>query len=417
MIALLQSLMFACLFAFLIAFEAAHAADWPQFLGPDRTGISGESGLLEKFPTTGPTVKWKVAAGPGMAAVAVADGVAYTTWNSGNNQVLIALDAATGEERWKAVLGEKYDNSMGNGPRATPAVAAGKVFAYTGEGILCAADVNTGKLLWQTDSMKVCKSQTSDYGMSSSPLVVNDKVIVHVGGDGSAVVAVNTKTGKLEWQVGSGPAGYSSPTLAEIHGVQQVVSITGNELMGIDAGQGKLLWSFPFETDYACNTANPVVVGNSVFISAGENHGCVLLDIEKNANGFTAKERWESTFTKSVMRNEWQTSIVIDGYLYGFDNVGAAGPITHLSCIELSTGQKTWQIPRFGKGNMVLADGRFWITTMEGELVLVTPNPRLYQETSRAKLFEGTRQTISIANGLGYLRDANQMICVELSKQ
>ena len=151
-----------------------------------------------------------------------------------------------------------------------------------------------------------------------------------------------------------------------------------------------------------------------MFISAGENHGCVLIDVEKSGDQFTAKEHWASVDSKSVMRNEWQTSVLVDGYLYGFDNVGAAGPTTHLTCIEAKTGEKVWSKTRFGKGNLVLADGKLWITTMAGELVLVNVTPSGYEELGRAQLFGSTRQSLSIADGHGYIRDNKEVLCIKL---
>lgn len=392
------------------------ASDWPQFLGPNRDGTTNEKGLIDSYPVTGPSVVWKVAAGEGMAAIAIADNVAYTTWNEEENQTLVAIDARTGNRIWKCPLSQSYSNTMGNGPRATPAIHDGTVYAYTGEGVLCAVNAADGRMSWRADLIQLCKATPSEYGMSSSPLVIDGQVIVHVGGRGSAVVSVDAKTGKIRWQAGNGPAGYSSPTFSAIHNVPQIISITGAELYGIDIENGKVLWSYPFETDYACNTANPVAINNSVFISSGENHGCVLLDIKKEGNQFLAKERWQSTLTKSVMRNEWQTSIVVDGLLFGFDNVGAAGPVTHLSCIELATGNPVWRATRFGKGNMVRADDKFWITTMDGELVLAKLDASGFQEVARARCFDSTRQSLTIANGYGYVRDKASIVCFQLAK-
>ena len=178
-----------------------------------------------------------------------------------------------------------------------------------------------------------------------------------------------------------------------------------------------MLWSYPFETPYDCNTATPVVIGNSVFISAGENHGCVLLDIQRQGSSYMVAPKWKSVDSKSVMRNEWQTSIVIDQYLYGFDNVGSAGPVTHFSCLDANTGERAWQETRFGKGNLTYADGKFWITTMQGELVLVKADPDRYQELGRLKLFGKTRQSLSIADGRGYIRDDQKIYCFDLRKQ
>lgn len=389
-------------------------ADWPQFLGEKRDGASSETALLDAFPEEGPEVVWRVPGGVGMSAVTVADGLAITTMNDLGKQLLVAFDAKTGERAWQTGLAAEYKNGQGDGPRATAAVSGGVVYAFTGDGVLCAVDRKTGELIWRTDASQACRASESEYGMSSSPLVVGDSVIVHVGGRGTAVAAFGTSDGRLLWSAGSGPAGYSSPTLMNVAGKEQVVSLTGDKALGIDPSDGAVLWTYEFETPYACNTANPVSVNGDVFISAGENHGCVFIDVEELGGKFAAMEHWASVDSKSVMRNEWQTSVLVDGYLYGFDNVGAAGPTTHLTCIDADTGETVWRKTRFGKGNLVLADGKLWITTMDGELVLVKVSPDGYEELGRAKLFGRTRQSLSIAGGLGYIRDNQEVVCIKL---
>lgn len=392
------------------------ATDWPQFLGQSRNGISTETGLIDSFASSGPKTRWRVPGGVGMSAVVVQEDYAITTWNADGKQLLVALDAESGKVKWQTDMGEAYENGMGNGPRATPTIARGNVFAYSGEGILIAAELNSGKLLWHKDVMKEMSAEPSEYGMSSSPLVVGDSVIVHAGAVDGAVVAFHVSDGKLLWQCGSGHAGYSSPTLMEVAGITQVVSITGTAVMGISPDNGTILWNYPFETDYGCNTASPVSIDGGVFISAGENHGSVLLDVKKEKEQFAVSERWKSLNAKSVMRNEWQTSIVVGDYLYGFDNVGAAGPVSHFSCIEAKTGKPVWQQSRFGKGNLVYADGKFYLTTSEGELVIARADAKGFKELSRVSLVGMNRQTISIASGYGYLRDDNEVVCIELKK-
>ena len=403
-------------FSLCICATNAHAEDWPQFLGQNRNAISSETGLLETFPAAGPTIRWRAQGGVGMSAVVVQGNYAITTWNADGKQWLVALDVADGKEKWKTEMGAAYENAMGDGPRATPTIAGEKVYAYSGEGILIAADLKSGKLLWRKDVMQELSSEPSEYGMSSSPLVVDNRVIVQAGAVDGAVVAFSTEDGKLVWQTGSGHAGYSSPALLKVAGSDQVVSFTGTAVMGIAPSNGEILWSYPFETDYGCNTASPVLVDGGVFISAGENHGSVLLDI-KNTNGtYRVSERWKSLNSKSVMRNEWQTSINIGDYLFGFDNVGAAGPVSHFSCIEAKTGKSVWQQTRFGKGNLVYADEKFFLTTIEGELVIAKADGKGFQETSRVQLVGKNRQTLSIANGYGYLRDDSEVVCIELKK-
>ena len=396
--------------------HSAEAEDWGQFLGEDRKGVSSATDLIDSLDDRSLEEVWRVPGGVGMSAVAVADGSAITMWNRDGHQLLTVLNAKTGETRWSTPVAPPYENGMGNGPRATPTIAGNVVYAYTGEGVLVAAQFATGAILWQANVVRDNGATPSEYGMSSSPLVVDDRVIVHVSGDRSSVNAYDVKSGRLVWAAGSGAAGYSSPTVLQIDGTDQIVSFVGNGAMGLDPTDGKVLWSYPFKTPYDCNTATPILIAGGVFLSAGENHGCVLLDVTRQGDTYTVSERWQSVDTKSVMRNEWQTSVERDGYLYGFDNVGSAGPTTHLACIRASTGERVWQEARFGKGNLTLADGKLWITTMEGELVLVRATPDGFQELGRRKLFGKTRQSLSIADGYGYIRDDQDVLCVKLTR-
>ena len=400
----------------LICCETTRAEDWPQFLGKTRNGVSQEKNLVDSFPAAGPKIRWKVPGGVGMSAVVVQGDRAVTSWNSDGEQWLVALDAATGKLVWKAEMGPAYKNPMGDGPRATPTIDQQSIYAYSGEGILLAVDLSSGQTRWRKDVMDELSAKASEYGMSCSPLIVGDRLIVQTGATDAALAAFALADGKLLWKAGTGHAGYSSPVVMHIAGTSQVVSITGTAVMGIDPADGKILWSYPFETDYGCNTASPVSIDGGVFVSAGENHGSVLLDVQKDKEGYRVKERWKSLDAKSVMRNEWQTSILVGDYLYGFDNVGAAGPVSHFSCIEAKTGKAVWQKSRFGKGNLVYADGKFWLTTIEGELIIAKADSQGYQELSRASILEKNRQTVSIADGYGYLRDDSNIVCIELRK-
>ncbi len=349
----------------------ARSQDWSQFLGPQRQGISADVGLIDRLPSDGAKIVWRVPGGVGMSGIAVAGKHAITMWNTADGQVVASLHPDKGETNWQTSLAKPYENSMGDGPRATPTISAQRVFAYTGEGVLACLKLADGSQIWSKHVTAELGVRPSEYGMSSSPLVVGDTVVVSCGGKGTAVVALSAADGKVRWSVGDGAAGYASPALLQVGSEQQIVAFTGSGVMGIGPESGKLLWSYPFKTAYDCNTASPISVDGNVFISAGENHGCVMLKITKQGQQYDVTELWESTMTKSVMRNEWQTSISLDGYLYGFDNVGSAGPTTHLACIEAASGKPVWQQARFGKGNLIAADGKLWITTMKGELVIV----------------------------------------------
>ena len=305
---------------------------------------------------------------------------------------------------------------MGDGPRATPTIDGLTVYAYTGEGTLCAVELQSGKLIWQIDAVGQQNAKPSEYGMASSPLVAGDNVIVQVGGQNAAVIAYAKSSGNSVWTAGDGSAAYSSPSLLKVDGELQVVCMTGFGAIGLEPKSGTELWSYRFKTPYDCNTASPISVDGNVFISSGENHGCVMLDITKEGDKYSVHEEWASVDAKSVMRNEWQTSILKDGMLFGFDNVGSAGPTTHLTCINANNGNRVWQKTRFGKGNLVLADDKLWITMMNGDLVLVSPSTTGYEEVSRARMFGKTRQSLSISDGLGYIRDDKWVYCIRLKK-
>ena len=390
------------------------AADWPQFLGPQRTGVSAETGLLKQWPATGLKEVWRVPGGVGMSAVAVADGKALTMVQDAQNQSVLALSAKTGETLWRTPVASGYRNGQGNGPRATPTIVKDRVYTYTGEGVLTALNLADGKVLWAVDAVKKFSAKPADYGMASSPLAVGQAVIVTVGGAGSAVVAFSAADGSVLWKQGAERTGYASPALLNVAGKQQVVAFTGSAALGLDPSSGEALWKFPFKTDYDCNTANPLSIDGKIFLSAGESHGSVLLAASVKDGAWSVAPTWSSLGRESVMRNEWQTSILQGEYLYGLDNVGSAGPVTHLACIEAATGKRVWSQTRFGKSNLISADGKLFFTTMKGEVVIVQATPKGYQELGRQKVLGQTRQAPSLANGLLYVRDDREIVCLDV---
>jgi outer membrane protein assembly factor BamB len=350
-----------------------------------------------------------------MSGIAVAGKQALTLFQDETRQFAVSLSTETGQILWKTALAPAFENGMGNGPRATPAVAEGRVFVMTGEGLLAGLDAATGKLLWKVDVPQQFGGQAAEYGVACSPLVSGDLVIVQAGSEAAGIVALQSASGKLVWKSRSGRSGYASPVLLTLAGVSQVVAFDAAGAGGLDPRTGAELWQFPFPTEYDCNTACPVQVGErEVLISAGENHGAVILQLTRSGDAFEAKPVWSSLGKDSQLRAEWQTPVVHNGHLYGLDNSGSAGPITNLVCIRLSDRKTVWQKPRFGKSNLILADGRLWITTMKGELVLVEASDREYRELGRAVVLETTRQAPSLADGRLYVRDDQHVICLDV---
>ena len=188
-------------------------------------------------------------------------------------------------------------------------------------------------------------------------------------------------------------------------------------MIGVNPKSGKPQWRHPWQTDYACNIAVPLAIAGRVLISCGENHGTALLEI--TADG-TVTEQYTSTGVDSVLRSEWQTPLLVDGRLYGFDNVGSAGPVTHFTCIDPLTAKQQWQQKRFGKGNAIAADGKLWCTTMDGELVLLRATPDAFTELARAQVLETTRKpppspTGGCTCGMGWRLSASTCVSDDLT--
>jgi len=399
------------------AWQFAHAADWPQFLGPQRNGISAETGLLETWTDESVAEIWRADGGIGMSGLAIRDGKLITLIQNAGFQRIVAHHAVTGERLWQNPIAPAYKNAMGDGPRATPTIVDDQVFVFTGEGILAAVDFKTGRTVWKQDVFGGTDADPAEYGTACSPLVIGDLVIVTAGSPTATMVAYNRKSGTKMWGTGDDPAGYSSPALLNVNGQKQLVAFTGNSLLGLHAKTGAALWRYPYVTQYRCNTATPIAIDGKVFISSGENHGSVLLNIKATGNTYDVGEVWASQGTRSTMRNEWQTSILLDGYLYGFDNVGSAGQVSHLTCIDARTGRRQWQQARFGKGNMISAEGKLFMSTMKGEVVIARANPTKYQELGRKLVMETTRQAPALSDGRLYLRDDQEIICLDVRKK
>lgn len=391
--------------------------EWPQFLGPDRNGVSRASNLVDGWLSAeGPKQLWRVPGGVGMSGLVVARGRVLTLLQADDKQVAVALDAESGRTLWQTPLAPAYRNQMGDGPRAAPAVAGDRVFVFTGEGVLAALDFADGKIFWSHRLIEQFGGKEADYGMASSPLVVDDRVIVTVGAPSATIAALDAKSGETVWKAGGDPAGYSSPALLNIGGRRQIVVYSGASVLGFAPETGAVLWRYPYVTDYECNIITPQVVDGKVFVSSGENHGAVLLELKPNGDGFDVVEAWKSQGPGSTLRTEWQTPVLIDGKLYGFDNVGSAGPVTHLTCIDAATGARLWQKLRFGKGNLIAADGKLWISTMAGELVLVRASPAGYEELARSDVGVTTRQAPALAAGRLCLRDDDEIVCFDVRK-
>lgn len=397
------------LWVILLLGPALQSADWPHWLGPARTGSSPEIGLLTTWPAEGPPLVWKVEGGEGYSSVAVAAGRAYTLVQKNDRELLLCLDAGSGRTIWTYDIGPGFHNEYGSGPRSTPAIDGDKVYVTSVNGPVLCLDAKTGKLVWQRDLIRDFSGKRITWGMSASPVVEENLVLVIPGAPGASVAALNKKDGSTVWKAGNDQAAYASPSVATIEGRKIALFFTASGLHGVDFHTGKSLWQVPWKTDYGCNICTPLVIDDLVFIASGEQMGCAVYKLSLSKPTLV----WESRGTRSVLKTYWANAVHDRGYLYGIS--GEFSGILSLNCVELRTGKLVWSQPRFGKAALTWADGHLFVVTKAGDLVLVEATPAAYREKARVQgLLSDNRTVPTIANGYLYLRDRKHILCLDL---
>ena len=270
---------------------APAGGEWPQWRGPNRDGVSGESGLLKQWPAEGPPLVWKTSvAGQGYSSLSISGGRIFTQGARGFREFVIAMDVATGKLLWETVSGRRFWNDRGDGPRGTPTVDGDRLYALGANGDLSCLEVSTGRRIWAVNLLEEFGGSNIQWGISESPLVLGDRVLVTAGGPASSIVALNKMDGSLIWKSQSDEAGYSSAVPLEINGVTQAIFFTGIRALGVNVDDGRLLWEYRQVSNRTANVATPIVRDNRVFLSSNYGTGCALLELKPTGNGFTAEE-------------------------------------------------------------------------------------------------------------------------------
>jgi outer membrane protein assembly factor BamB len=396
----------------LLVVPVLSGADWPQWLGPARNGSSPETGLLTDWPKEGPKVLWKVPGGDGYSSVAVAGGRAITLVQRGTDELVIALDAVSGKELWTARCGPAYKNKYGNGPRSTPACEGKLVYVQSVTGPLMCLEADSGKIVWQHHLLKEFGAKNLTWGLSASPLIEGDLVLALPGAPGAGVAAFHKKDGRLAWKTGDDKAAYASPVAVTVGGSRQLIFFTAAGLLAVAPDRGAEFWRIPWTTEFDCNIATPLVIGDRLFVSSGEENGCALY---KLAAAGSPEPIWESKGKKSVMINYWATSVMHNGFLFGL--AGEFDKSINLNCVDLKTGKLVWSHKDFGKAAVTLAAGHLILVTKKGDLVLAPATPQGYEEKARVRLLAETRTAATVSSGRLYLRDRENIFCLDITKR
>lgn len=380
---------------------------WPRYRGPTLDGVSPETGLLKTWPEGGPKVLWTTPLGDGYSGITVAGERVYTMYSTADGEFVASFDTADGKEVWRVRLDENRKDQFGDGPRSTPALDGEMLYALGARGILMAVNADSGAKVWSKDLKEEFDAQVPQFGVSTSPLVEGDLVLVNAGGKpNGSLVALDKKTGATRWKAYSDKPGYSTPLPVDFQGVRQVLFFAGSSLVSVTPEDGTVLWSVPWKTSYDINAAMPVLVApDKVFISSSYDTGAAVYQVKKNGSAWETKEVWKS----NVMKNHFSSSILYDGYLYGFDD-------GTLKCINALTGEESWKQRGFAKGSLLLADGHLLVFSEKGLLALVEATPASYKEKARAQILEGRTWTMpSLAGGNLYLRNQKEMVALEIT--
>jgi outer membrane protein assembly factor BamB len=409
----------ACSFI-LITTASLAAADWPQFLGPNR-----DSSTPEMVSAWKDDLKplWKMPVGEAHSSPVVANGRVYifAQPKGANADALTAFDVKTGELKWKSEYDRpEYKPPFGNGPRSTPVISGDRIFTLGGTGILACWDLKTGDVAWKLDLVKEFEAKNLLFGVSTSPIMVGeDKVAVMVGGKGAGIVAFDAKTGKTAWKATDDPACYASPVLAN----NQLVFLTGSNLLGLSL-TGEKLWAVPFKDRRMESSTTPVVLGTEV-IASSVTAGTIAVDVTGSAGKFDTKKVWDSKDLSCY----FSTPVVVGESVYMINGGGTlANPTLFLRCVNAKTGKVAWEKGGVGRYHAALVrcgpsgQERLLMLEDKGFLTLIEPNTTEYKELARSKVCRSTWAHPALVDHHLYLRDdedqkaPGELICLPLPK-
>ena len=383
--------------------------DWPQWRGANRDGKSGETGLLTEWPAGGPPLVWKAGgAGTGYSSMSVAAGRLYTVGARGGTEYIHAFDVATGKKLWEAANGKEYSNDRGNGPRGTPTIEGGRLYVLGASGDLTVLDTAKGTRVWSVNVLREFGGSNPRWGLSESPLVVGDRVLVNAGGPNASIVAFNKSDGKVIWTSQSDGAGYSSAVTQRVGNTDQAVFFTDRRAVGVDIKDGRLLWEYPRVANRVANIATPVVKDNFVFLSSDYGTGSALLKLDPTGAGVSATEVY---FTQE-MRNHHSSSILVGEHLYGFSSA-------ILTALRFADGATAWKDRSVGKGSMAFADGHLYLFSEGGVVGLAEATPAGYREKGRFSIQQAGLPTWAhpiIAGWRLYIRDQDTVYAYRVKK-
>lgn len=381
---------------------------WTDFRGPRRDGVVRDFTAISLDWTNDPPREiWRQPIGDGYAAFVLGEGRLYTIEQRRAREAITCYDATIGRELWIYDYPSFFKEDLGgNGPRATPTLDGGRLYALGAEGQLTCVSAADGRRIWTKNILSEFNAENLQWGMSASPLIVDDQVIVtNSGVGGGSIMAYRKADGERVWQTDVGQQGYSSPTIATLLGRRQVLNFAAFAVHGMEPETGKKLWSFEWKTDLGISCSQPIPIDDSrVFISLGYGVGSALVKLEPKNGDIAASEVWSNV----RMKNKFTSSVLYEGHLYGLDE-------DILACISAENGERKWKGGRYGYGSVLLIGKHLLVSGEQGDLMLVEATPQELREIGKIRILPGkTWNNAAVAGGLLFARNHREMVCYDL---
>lgn len=379
---------------------------FPGFYGAERNARIPSAALETNWAAHPPEVLWRQPVGPAWSGFAMHEGLAVTLEQREALEHVVCYEVATGRTVWTHSDPARFATVIaGEGPRATPAISSNRVYSFGATGLLNCLELSTGRRVWAKDTLKENDASLPEWGLASSPLVVDDLVLVNANGkNGRSLVAYRADSGEFAWGAGQAGADYSSPVLASLHGERQIVVFNGFGVVAHSL-EGRILWDYPWPGGHPHITPPQAVSSNLVLVSSGYGTGAELLRIERGAEGkWSAARVWKSIGLKS----KFGPLFVVGDHVYGLDD-------GMFACLELNTGHRRWKDGRYGHGQGLLVGGHILLTSEKGDLVLIQPDPDRLIELARLKIFsDKTWNPPALAGDYLLARNHQEAACLKL---
>jgi outer membrane protein assembly factor BamB len=405
--------MLAGLLLFASVLMTSPSIDWPQWHGPDRSGVSPESGLLKSWPTAGPPQTWSIKGlGAGYGTVAMQGDRIFVQGTKDGRSAVFALNRGTGSIVWARALGAGLDQDRGGGPRGTPTIDGDRIYALSEAGDLACLLARDGSVAWSRNILNDFGGSNINWHLSESPLVDGNRLVVTPGGPDAGVVALDKMTGKTVWKSRglSDRAGYASCIVRDVHGVRTIMTFTASAAVGVRAVDGALLWRYQPVANRTANITTPLFHDNKVFYTSAYGTGCALLNLVPSGNqSIDAREVY---FSREMM-NHHGGVVLVGKHVYGFSNA-------ILTCMEFDTGKPLWKDRSVGKGSVTYADGNLYLLSEKNTMGLAEATPEGYREKGRFEIPDQGLPSWAhpvVCDGKLYIRNQDILLCYNIRSE